>query len=91
MTANCNDMANHLSLHTDITLGLRFGQVQTLTPIYLGAGHRPVIKVRYRGGLVIEYSPHTAIELARRFPEALAYLPAIPDCSGAVVDLEGTA
>jgi hypothetical protein len=76
MTANVNDMPNRLALHNDMTIGFRFGHMHSMTPINLpGDGHHPVVKVRFRGGLTLDFDPSTAAELARRLPEALASLP----------------
>lgn len=89
MTANCTDLPNRLQLHGDVTLGLRFGEIQTMTPVILpGEGHRPVIKVRLKGGLSLDFSPATAAELARRLVDALRFMPDPPNVSGALVDLE---
>lgn len=87
---NVNDLPNCLALHGDVTLGFRFGEVRSVTPVNLpGNGHHPHIRVRYRGGLTVDYSPAAATELARRFPEALAHMPEVPECSGATADLGG--
>jgi hypothetical protein len=89
VTANCHDMPNHFALRTDVTMGLRFGGVHSMTPLNLpGEGHRPMVSIRFRGGVVVDFDPVTATELARRLPAVLAFLPTIPDVSGAAVDLE---
>lgn len=76
MTANCNDMPNRLALRNDMTLGLRFGDIHSMTAVNLpGSGHHPHVAVRFRGGLTLDFDPSTAAELARRLPEALASLP----------------
>ena len=69
-----------------------FGPIHSMTGISLpGAGHRPHVQIHFRGGVCIDLDPATASELARRLPASLLSLNAIPEVSGAVVDLEGTA
>lgn len=87
MTANCIDLPNHAALHGDVTLGLRFGEILRMDPINL-PGHHPHVKVRFKGGLSLDFSPATAAELARRLVDALRFMPEPPNVSGALVDLE---
>lgn len=68
---------------------VRFGVIHSITPINLpGEGHSPRVSIRFRGGVTVDLDPATATELARRLPALLAFMPVIPDVSGAVADLE---
>lgn len=74
---------NHFTIHNGVTLGVRYGEVQSVRPV---GGLHPHLAVRYEGGATEEWSPATATALALQLPEALAALTALggyPGCSGA--------
>ncbi|CAA0129274.1 Uncharacterised protein [Mycolicibacterium vanbaalenii] len=87
MTLNVNATPNRLCMTGDVTVGTHFGPVQSVTPICIeGQGHRPHVDVRFAGGLRLELDQAAVVELARRFPEALARLPFLPDVHDACLD-----
>lgn len=87
MTVNSSQRPNHIAINGDLLFGWHFGEVCSVIPISIpGAGHTPHVRIGFVGGLSADLSVATAIELARRLPEAIAGLPAVPDCSGAVWD-----
>lgn len=94
MTINTIQSPNCLHVSGNHTYSVHFGSPYAAAPMHHvhGLGHGEHIKVSFLGGLSLELTPEAATELARRLPEALAALPIIPDCSGALahIDDEGT-
>ena len=85
MTLNIATHPNSAHLCGDITMGFRFGEIYSVTPIVLsGAGHAPHVAVRFKFGLTLELDAATAVELANRLPKAVERLPEIPDCHDAI-------
>lgn len=77
---------NSLHYTHDSTFGASFGTVHSVTPVSLsGLGHTPRVEVRFKHGLRIDFTPEVVVELARRFPEALAQLNFVPDIHDATV------
>jgi len=81
---------NHLRHHNADSGGYaRFGPICSVTPICIpGVGHTPHVSVRFRGGVSMDFDTASAIELARRLPEAIAKLPVLPVIHDAVAILE---
>ena len=52
-----------------------------------GNGHREYVRVDFVGGFFMEITRETAVMLIAELPAAVAALPEIPDCSGAVADV----
>lgn len=88
---NAYETPNHFRRSTDKSGDwAQFGTIHSLTPICIpGEGHHPHIRIRFRGGVTVDLDTATAAELARRLPAALAFMPEVSNCSGAVADLEG--
>jgi hypothetical protein len=84
MTVNLNRTPNSIHLQGDTSFHHHFGAVHSVTPVCLGMGHTAHVDVRFVGGVKMEFSPDAVAELARRFPEALASLPFIPELHDAV-------
>lgn len=67
----------------------QFGTICSVTPICIpGLGHKPHVNIHFRGGVSMDFDTASAIELARRLPEAIAKLPVLPVIHDAVADLE---
>lgn len=67
-----------------------FGPVSHVTPIhYSGNGHKPHLQVRTVGGLMLDMTPETFVQLLCEGRAAMAKLPRWSDCSGALADLGG--
>jgi hypothetical protein len=79
---------NHFRRTGDLSGGwARFGNICSITPVNLpGEGHHAKIAIRFKGGVTVELDAAAADELARRLPAVLAFLPVVPDVSGAAVD-----
>lgn len=88
---NTADSPNRLSISSAHKSEACFGTPYLAVPMHhvAGLGHAEHISIHFHGGLVWELDLFSAQELARLLPIAIAKLPAIPDCSGAVADLEG--
>lgn len=81
-----HDCPNRLCVgKNDSTYGTHFGMPYAAVPMHHveGRGHIEHIKLSFSGGLALELTRATAIEIARRLPEAIAALP--PDLNGADV------
>jgi hypothetical protein len=79
MTINLNRTPNSLHLRGDVTIGVHFGAVLSVTPIVLaGEHHTPHLVARLAsptGSIVMELCPATASELARGITKGLVSMP----------------
>ena len=84
------DKPNHVRLHSgETSFGESFGSVKHVTPIHFaGPGHSPHLEVRFMGGLRLDLTPQTFVELLREGQAALAKLPHWPDCADSVGGVE---
>jgi hypothetical protein len=95
MTVDIFRKPNHLHMSGDRGYDAAFGElvrpVQAVS--YTGNGHRSFYIVRFGFGLRLEWSPHTAVEVARSLQEVFAASPLldapIPDVSGIAAETEG--
>jgi hypothetical protein len=75
------DRPNHLKMQSGETMfGTSFGPISHVAPIHFpGNGHTPHLECRFVGGLRIDMTPQSFIELLREGQAALAKLP-YPPC-----------
>ena len=92
---NIGEHPNSIHFCADSTFSCHFGPLVegvAVTPrSFLGNGHTPHIDARFKRGMRMEFTVEDATNFARQLYEAVAKVTVMPDCSGAVVDLEGTA
>lgn len=71
------------------TFGEDFGPISHVTPVHHGGnGHRPHVQVRAVGGLMLDMTPETLLQLLCEGKAALRKLPGCaPNISGALADL----
>lgn len=71
------------------TFGEDFGPVSHVTPIHFaGNGHVPHLQIRCVGGLLLDMTPQTFLQLLCEGKAALRKLPgSAPNLSGALADL----
>jgi len=87
---NYADRPNHVHMSGDSTFGASFGALHSVTAVNLtGAGHHIHIDARFQFGMRLELSVDDATHLEHELHLALATLPVMPNCSGALVELGG--